>query len=334
MMAETAKILVLGAGSWGTALAILLARNGQNTTLWGNDKEHMAELQAQRQNRAYLPNVIFPNNLKISAELTNNIAEAEDILIVVPSHAFREVLERIKPSMKPKTRLCWATKGLENNTNLLLSEVAIDVLGKERELAIISGPSFAIEVAMNLPTAVTIAANNDEYAQILVNKFCNKNFRAYTNTDMIGVQIGGATKNVIAIAAGIADGLGLGANARAALVTRGISEINRLGIAVGGKRSTFMGLSGLGDLVLTCTDKKSRNYRFGYALAQGKNISQAYKEIGQVVEGSLVARQVVNLAEKLGVEMPISTQVISVLDNVLTPREAVQNLLVRKQKIE
>lgn len=301
------SILVMGAGSWGTALASVLKRNGHHVWLWRRETQHLIE---------------------------DCISEVKDILIVVPSHAFRETLKRLKPYLTAKHRICWATKGLENNSGLLLHQVAEQELGTEQALAVLSGPSFADEVVAGLPTAVTIASSNLEYAQDLVKLFHNQNFRPYTSSDIIGVQIGGALKNIIAIAAGIADGLGFGANTRTALITRGLREVMRCGLALGGKTDTFMGLAGLGDLVLTCTDDQSRNRRFGYALAQGKDIKQAQIDIGQIVEGVWATSEVITLAKKLGIEMPIVEQVDNVLQGIYSPREAVQALLSRQLKPE
>jgi glycerol-3-phosphate dehydrogenase (NAD(P)+) len=301
------SILVMGAGSWGTALALVLKHNGHNVWLWRRETQHLIE---------------------------DCISEVKDILIVVPSHAFRETLKRLKPYLTSEHRICWATKGLENNSGLLLHQVAEQELGTEQALAVLSGPSFASEVVAGLPTAVTIASSNLEYAQDLVKLFHNQSFRPYTSSDIIGVQIGGALKNIIAIAAGIADGLSFGANTRTALITRGLREVMRCGLALGGKTDTFMGLAGLGDLVLTCTDDQSRNRRFGYALAQGKDINQAQIDIGQIVEGVWATSEVITLAKKLGIEMPIVEQVDNVLQGIYSPREAVQALLSRQLKPE
>ncbi|MCP4698642.1 MAG: NAD(P)-dependent glycerol-3-phosphate dehydrogenase [Gammaproteobacteria bacterium] len=327
-------MLVAGAGAWGTALAILLARNGQPAVLWGRDPEHIARLRKERCNVRFLPDIPFPDSLELSADLEGSLPRASDILIAVPSNAFREFLIRIRPLLASDARLFWATKGLEHGTCFLLDQVVIEVLGDNLPMAAISGPTFAAEIAAGLPAAMTVVANEPGYAQVLTAMLRNDSFRVYTSTDMIGVQVGAAAKNIIAIAAGIADGLGFGANTRAALVTRGLREIVRLGAALGGRRETFMGLTGLGDLMLTCTDNQSRNRRFGYALAQGRNTKDALAEIGQVVEGRLVVHQVVSLARKLGIEMPISEQVDQVLQGVCTPKEAVYTLLSREPKQE
>ena len=325
------SILVLGAGSWGTALALVLARNDHKVWLWSRNSQHVEQMKATRQNAKFLPNNHFPDALQPTASIK---PQTNEILVVVPSHAFRETLNKIAPYITTQARICWATKGLENNTGLLLHQVAEQVLGSKRSLAVLSGPSFAKEVAAGLPTAVTIASKKAQYAQDLATLFHNHSFRPYTCTDIVGVQIGGAIKNIMAIAAGIADGLGFGANTRAALITRGLTEIVRFGTNLGGQAETFMGLAGLGDLILTCTDNQSRNRRFGYALAQGKTLSQAQTEIGQVVEGVRTSREVKRLAQQGGIDMPIVEQVDKVLQGLCTPNEAVQALLSRQPKPE
>ncbi|MEN9461975.1 MAG: NAD(P)H-dependent glycerol-3-phosphate dehydrogenase [Pseudomonadota bacterium] len=329
-MLFTPTILVLGAGSWGTALAMVLARNGHQVALWGRNSAQMQQMAATRQNARFLPEITFPENLHAVSDFVPYLSTVEDVLVVVPSHAFRETLALLAPHLAAKVRICWATKGLEYETGLLLHQVAADMLGKNRPLAVLSGPSFAMEVAKGLPTAVTVAANHTEYAELLVKKFHHHpSFRPYTSCDMVGVEVGGAVKNVIAIAAGIADGLGLGANSRAALITRGLTEMVRFGTALGGVRETFMGLAGLGDLVLTCTDNQSRNRRMGYALAQGQTDSEAQAKIGQVVEGVHAAREVYRLAQEMEIAMPIVEHVHKVLEGEYTPQAAVQALLSR-----
>ncbi len=328
------SILVLGAGSWGTALALVLARNGHSVKLWGHSASHIAEMQRTRQNQRYLPNITFPDTLSPISDYHTALAETEDLLISIPSHGFRALLTAIAPILPTNARLCWATKGLETPSGLLLHQVVQDCVQREIAMAVLSGPSFAKEVALNLPTAVTIAANDSDYGQHLVELFHNATFRPYRSQDMIGVQIGGAAKNAIAIAVGIADGLGLGANSRAALITRGLAEITRLGDMLGAQRDTLMGLAGLGDLVLTCTDNQSRNRRFGYALGQGIATEQALTEIGQVVEGIHAAQQIMQVAQTLQIEMPIVEHVYQVLQQQLTPRQAAEQLLARELKSE
>jgi glycerol-3-phosphate dehydrogenase (NAD(P)+) len=326
-------IAVLGAGSWGTALAVLLARNGADVRLWGHLAEDVERLQADRENRQFLPGVPLPPRVRPEADLELALAGVADVLVVVPSHAFRSVLEAVAPRLARGVPVAWATKGFEPQTGRLLHEVAATVL-PGRNLAVLSGPSFAGEVAHGLPTAITIAATQPAYGERLAAYLHGEAFRAYTSTDLVGVQVGGAAKNVMAIAAGIADGLGFGANSRAALITRGLAEITRLGLALGGRPETFMGLAGLGDLALTCTDDQSRNRRMGLALARGLSIDAARAEIGQEVEGVATAREVWHKSRALGVEMPITEQTYKVLYEGLAPLAAVQALLGRRQRAE
>lgn len=328
-----AKIAVLGPGSWGTALAILLARHGAQVVLWGHSPDEIAALRRERENRHYLPGVPLPDTLEPSDDLAAALDGADEVLVVVPSHAFAEVVGQVA-RLRPELRsLSWATKGFDPASGRLLHEVARELL-PHAHLAVVSGPTFAKEVARGLPTAVTVAATDAEHAHRLAGYLHGDTFRAYTADDIAGVEVGGAAKNVMAIAAGIADGLGFGANARAALITRGLVEITRLGLELGGKPETFMGLAGLGDLTLTCTDNQSRNRRMGLALAAGKTIEQARQEIGQAVEGVGTAREVYQLARRLGVDMPITEQTYRVLYEGLDPQQAVLNLLQREPKSE
>ncbi len=332
-MGQAAPVIaVLGAGSWGTALAILLGRNGARVRLWGLEKEMQALIQ-DGENRHFLPGVPFPEGLEPVTSLDLALEDTDEVLVVVPSHAFPSLLETIAPILGAHTTLSWATKGLEKQSGQLLSTVAQQILG-DRPIGVISGPTFAGEVARGLPTAVTVASTSQEHAERLAGYLHSDRFRAYSSTDIIGLQIGGAAKNVMAIAAGIADGLEFGANTRAALITRGLAEIMRLGLAMGGKLETFMGLGGLGDLALTCTDKQSRNRRMGLALAEGKSIEQARQEIVQEVEGVGAAKVIRAKARELGIEMPITEQAYRVLYEGLDPKVAVQLLLERSQKPE
>jgi glycerol-3-phosphate dehydrogenase (NAD(P)+) len=333
MNSARSKIAVLGAGSWGTALAILLSRNGHSVPLWGLPQEVEA-LQRDGENSRYLPGIPFPESLIPETDLAAAVSGADEVLVAVPSHAFRPVLETLKPLLLDGVSLSWATKGLEPGSARLLSAVAAELLGQEWPIGVISGPTFAGEVAKGLPTAVTVASNSPEHADRVAGYLQSDNFRAYTSEDLVGVQIGGAAKNPMAIGAGIADGLGFGANTRAALITRGLAEIMRLGLALGGKAETFMGLAGLGDLALTCTDNQSRNRRMGLALAGGKSIDQAKQEIGQEVEGVGTAKVIHQKARELGIEMPITEQIYRVLYEDLEPKQAVQNLLGRAPKAE
>jgi len=327
-----AQIAVLGPGSWGTALSLLLCRNGHKVRLWGHDPDEIADLQKVRENRRFLPGVSLPDALSPTTDLEEALAGIDFLLIAVPSHAFAQVIDQLKGRLPLGLGVVWATKGFAPGEADLLHEVAAR-LG-ERQLAVISGPSFAGEVARQMPTAVTVAATVPEFGQQLVALLHSECFRAYTSDDLIGVEVSGAAKNVLAIATGIADGLGFGANARAALITRGLTELSRLGVALGGRRETFTGLSGLGDLVLTCTDNQSRNRRMGLALAKGQSVDDAKREIGQEVEGVLTARSVQQIATRLGVEMPISEQVYRVLYERVSPEDATRALLERDARSE
>ncbi|MDH3647091.1 MAG: NAD(P)H-dependent glycerol-3-phosphate dehydrogenase [Gammaproteobacteria bacterium] len=327
-------IAIVGAGSWGTALAIQFARTGRPTFLWGHDPKHLATLSSDRVNKKYLPDAPFPEALQIESSLSRALGDATDVLIVVPSHAFREMLKRVKPLLLPDARLCWATKGFELETGKLPHEVVADVLGDAVPKAVLSGPTFANEVGLDLPTAMTVASADESFAADIAASISSENFRAYTTTDVIGVEVGAAVKNVLAIGAGISDGLGFGANTRVALITRGLHEMTRLGLALGAQAETFMGLAGMGDLVLTCTDDQSRNRRMGLALAQGKGVEAAQHEIGQVVEGVHAARAVREVAQAAGVDMPISEQIYRVLYEDTDPRTAVSALMGRNLKRE
>jgi len=327
-------IAVICAGSWGTALSILLSGNGYPTWLWDRDAAHIDRLASDRSNEQHLPGIHFPDLLKPDNDLVGILGRVRDVLIVVPSVGFRTTLENIAPYLKKTSRIVWATKGMDPGTGKLLHEVVMETLGHEIEYAVVSGPTFAHEVAAGLPTAITVASSRTEFATEIANRLHNKHFRAYTSDDVIGVEIGNSVKNVLAIAAGCSDGLGFGANSRAALVTRGLAEMMRFGVALGGKRETFMGLAGLGDLILTCTDDHSRNRRLGLALAKGKSLSDAHKEIVQVVEGAQTVREVMQLAKQHDIEMPITEQVYEVLYGGLSPREAVNALFAREVKPE
>ena len=330
-----ASVTVLGAGSYGTALAICLARNGTPTLLWGRDTHQLSDMAAGRQNQRYLPDIPLPDSLLIEPDLTKAIAASRDILVVVPSHAFKGMLETIAPMLTPSQRIIWATKGLEPGTGRLLKDVAQDVLGEGYPLAVLSGPTFAKEMAAGLPTAISLSSTDDAFINDMAAKLhCTKSFRVYKNPDFVGVQLGGAIKNVIAIGAGLADGLGFGANARTALITRGLAELTRLGVKAGAQPETFMGMAGLGDLVLTCTDNQSRNRRFGLALGKGVSVEQAMTDIGQVVEGYRNTEEVKALAEHLDVEMPICEQIYAVLYQGKSPKDAALALLGRSLKSE
>ena len=287
-----------------------------------------------RENKRYLPGIGFPDNLTAHPTLSDCLAGARDILVAVPSHGLRATLAAIKPLLDSRSRVCWATKGFELHTGKLPHQVAAEVLGADRPVAVLSGPTFAKEVGAGLPTAMTIAANDSDFAISLAKGLSDEKFRAYTSDDLIGVEVGGAVKNVLAIGAGMSDGLGFGANTRVALITRGLVEMTRLGVALGASKETFMGLAGMGDLVLTCTDNLSRNRRMGLALAKGMTVEEAQQEIQQVVEGVKAAEAVREVAESRGIEMPICEQVYQILYEGASPREAVEKLMARRLKSE
>lgn len=327
-------VAVLGAGSWGTALAIHLARGGAPTRLWGHKAAHVSDLAQARENPRYLPGCPFPATLTVTADLAAAVDGAALVLVVVPSHALHDLLKRLAPRLRPDQPLAWATKGLESDTGRLPHEVAADVLGAAHPLAAISGPTFAAEVARGLPTAVTVASADAAFASDVAVTLHGGRFRAYVASDLVGVGVGGAVKNVLAIGVGVADGLGFGANTRAALITRGLSEMMRLGEALGARRETFMGLAGLGDLVLTCTDDQSRNRRMGLALASGCSVAQAQTHIGQVVEGVRAAVAVWRVAQAQGVDMPITEQVQALVQGHCTPKVAARALSERPPRQE
>lgn len=329
------KLAVLGAGAWGTALALLLAQHEDvSVHLWVHRPANADALQHDHENKHYLPGRPLPENIFPDSNLARCLEGADGVLIAVPSHAFREVLTHAIPHFKENVQLAWASKGLDSTTNALLSDVVGELLGKEYPFAILTGPSFAKEVAQGKPTAVTLAYNNEACALFWQEYLHTGSFRVYIMPDYIGAQLAGAVKNVLAIATGIADGLGLGANTQAALITRGLIEMTRLGMAMGAHSETFMGLAGMGDLILTCTDNQSRNRRFGYAIGQGRTIMQAMDEIDQVVEGLGTTKLVHELAKSRGIEMPITEQVYQVLYQKLLPEKAVEALLSRKAKEE
>lgn len=328
---KTTTIAILGAGSWGTAVAIHLAESGHRVLLWGRDPAHIKEIEKQRANTRYLPKVAFPKTLIATAQLSQCIHEATHIIIATPSHAFASILKELPDSLKS---LSWITKGIDPQSQTFLSQLVLARFGAQFPIAVISGPSFAKEVAQHLPTALVIASNDSTYANTIRNIFQQKTVRAYLSQDVIGVQLCGAVKNVLAIACGISDGLLYGANAKAALITRGLAEMTRLGIAYDASPNTFMGLAGAGDLVLTCTDNQSRNRRFGLLLGQGVAIDDAEEQIGQVVEGKYNAAQVCALAKEKHIELPICEQVNALMQGKITASEAAQELMKRPLREE
>jgi len=327
-------VLVVGAGSWGTALAIVLAGNGQSVYLWGRNSTHIAALKSQNCNQRYLPDAIFPEGLLAVDDLESCLHECDEIVLAVPCAGMRSILEFIDKQGNDNLKLCLTSKGLEATTHKLNHQVVEDCLGEKASTVVLSGPSFAKEVAAGLPTAVTIAGSDMETATWFAEKFHNEVFRTYTHDDIVGVEVGGAVKNVMAIAAGISDGLGFGSNTRAALITRGLAEIIRLGVVLGGRQETFMGLTGLGDLILTCTDDQSRNRRFGIELAKGATVPEACENIGQAIEGIKTSQEVFQLALKNNIEMPITEQVCQVVSGDVLPSDAVKALLMREQRQE
>jgi len=310
------------------------ARGGRPVRLWGRDRAQLEDMAATGENRRYLPGAKFPAGLLVTTDLAECLEGADDVLISVPSHGLRETLQRVRPLLGERARVCWATKGFELSTGRLPHQVAEEVLGKNRAMAVLSGPTFAKEVGEGLPTAMTVAANDPQFAAELAAALSGNNFRAYTSGDMVGVEVGGAVKNVLAIGAGLSDGLGFGANTRIALINRGLAEMTRLGLALGAKQDTFMGLAGMGDLVLTCTDDLSRNRRMGLALARGKSVAEAQEEIQQVVEGVLAAKAVKEVADRLHVEMPICSEIYRILYEGVPPADAVRSLMGRALKPE
>lgn len=325
------KIAILGAGSWGTAIAVHLTNCGHDVMLWAHDPKHVAMMIEQQSNQRYLPSIPFPKNLCPAADLNHCLAEADFVFIATPSHAFSNILSNIQ---LPLAGLAWLTKGLDPATHCLLSELVAKRFGESFPVAVIAGPSFAKEVANFLPTALTLAGNNITFQKSIQELLHHKNMRVYLSNDMIGVQLCGAVKNVLAIACGISDGLGYGSNAKAALITRGLAEMTRLGRHLGAREETFSGLAGVGDLILTCTDDQSRNRRFGLKLGNGMNAMEAEKEIDQVVEGKHNASQVCTLARQYHIEMPICEQVEALLSGQVTPPQAVFNLMNRTARQE
>ncbi|MCR5084489.1 MAG: NAD(P)-dependent glycerol-3-phosphate dehydrogenase [Succinivibrionaceae bacterium] len=325
---------VLGAGSYGTALAISCASKGLKVMLWGHRPEHIEAMRRQRCNERYLPGVPFPGTLGLTASLKEAVGASDTLLIVVPSANFHETLCKLSPFLTRGHSIAWATKGLEYGTGRLLSTLAAETLPFPLPLAAISGPTFAGELACGLPTAIAVAATEPGLAGRIAELMHTPTFRIYESSDIISLQLGGAVKNVIAIGAGLSDGLGYGANARTALITRGLVEMIRLGVAMGGSDHGFMGLSGLGDLMLTCTDDHSRNRRFGYMLGQGIPVPEALAAIGQVVEGHVMSGVVAQLARKLGVQMPICDEIDAVVNQGKDGHEAARALLTRALKSE
>ena len=326
------NISVLGAGAWGTALAVALAGR-HDVTLWARDPAQIAAMVAAHSNTRYLPGIAFPSGLALSADLAAAIAGAELILVATPSGAFRSVLKQLA-ALNSRAALVWVCKGFESGTMKLPHQVAQEELPDSTPRGVLSGPSFAQEVAAGLPTALTLASATPDAMRAAAAALHGGRLRVYTSTDVIGVELGGALKNVIAIAAGISDGLHFGHNARAALITRSVAEITRLGLALGGQLETFMGLTGMGDLILTCTGDLSRNRQTGLRLASGDSLESVLRGLGHVAEGVTTAREVDRLATQLGVDMPITHAVCRVLYDGVPPGVVVDELLGRDRKAE
>ena len=330
-----AKISVIGSGGWGIALTILLHKNGHNLTIWSFDKKEAEELKKTRQNKTKLPNILLPEDVKVTDDLKEAVDDKDILILAVPSKAIRSVSKSLKNIIKDNQIVVNVAKGLEEDTLETMTDIIEEELkDKNPKVAVLSGPSHAEEVGRGIPTTCVVSAHNKELTLYLQNIFINPSFRVYTSPDMIGVEIGGALKNVIALAAGIADGLNYGDNTKAALITRGIKEISSLGVAMGGEQSTFYGLTGLGDLIVTCASMHSRNRRAGILLGQGKTLDEAIKEVNMVVEGVYSAKSALMAAKKYNIKIPIIEQVNAVLFENKNAAEAVNELMIRDKKLE
>lgn len=328
-------VAVIGAGGWGTALAVILARTERCVSLWVHEPGLARSMTETRENSVYLPSVQIPDSVRISNIVGDAVADSRIVIMAVPSHVFRAVVQRVAPLVKPDTIFVSATKGIETQSLMRMSQVIGDVLETtDEKIAVISGPTFAPEVARGVPTALVVASKSEALRLLLQQELSMPRFRLYTNSDTIGVEMGAATKNIIAIAAGVADGLGLGSNAVAALVTRGLAEITRLAVACGGRRETLSGLAGLGDLILTSYGQLSRNRSVGIALGQGRKIGEITAGMRSVAEGIRTTESTVTLARKFRVEMPIAERMYSVLYEGLRVNDAIQDLMERKLKEE
>ncbi|MFT5548297.1 MAG: glycerol-3-phosphate dehydrogenase (NAD(P)+) [Candidatus Azotimanducaceae bacterium] len=332
-MKKKSTVALFGAGSWGTALAMQLARNGSIVNLWGHQAEHIDSLISANENSAYLPGFALASTIRPTASIAGCLLNADVVLIAIPSKGFRDFLKLLKPFMDPAISVFWASKGFEIESGKLLHELVSEELSGH-SYGVVSGPTFAIEVAKGMPAAITCAGNDDSTAKYFASLLHGSRFRCYTSDDVIGVELGGALKNILAIAVGIADGLGFGANTRAALITRGLAEVIRLGKELGARQETLMGLAGLGDLILTCTDDQSRNRRFGLAIGQGKTVEQAVVEVKQTVEGLRAAKAIYLMAQTMSIELPIMEQTYHVLYSNKDPRDAVKALEDRPQRSE
>ena len=326
------NIAVLGAGAWGTALALAYCRS-HRVTLWARNGQQVSAMGADEENRRYLPGVKLPPELRLEADLAAAVADTDLNLVVTPLSGLRSTLAVLREAA-PRTPVIWACKGLEAGTGKLPHQIVEEELGDTLPSAALTGPSFADEVARDQPAAVTLASRDLEFARALAQDLNTPRLRLYASDDVVGAEVGGAVKNVMAIAAGISDGMGFGLNARAALITRGLAEISRLGVALGGRRESFMGLAGMGDLILTCTGDLSRNRRVGLALARGLALPQILAELGHTAEGVSSAREVAALAQRMGIDMPITRAVAGILFEALPAGQAVEQLLARDPKVE
>lgn len=331
-MSSRLNITVFGAGAWGTALAAAYARP-HRVCLWGRDGEQMRDMASQGENRRYLPGLALPSELRITADFAQAVEGSELNLVATPLSGLRNTLAQLR-QLCPQTPVIWACKGLEAGSGKLPHQIVAEELGDSVPSAALTGPSFAAEVTQGLPTAVTLASNDLDFVTHLARRLNMPHLRLYANDDLVGAEVGGAVKNVMAIAVGICDGMGFGLNARAALMTRGLAEIARLGLALGGRRETFLGLAGMGDLILTCTGDLSRNRRVGLALAQGKTLAAILADLGHIAEGVNTAREVAALAARLGIDMPITRAVAGILFHNLPAKQAVEQLLARDPKVE
>lgn len=330
---ESKNIAVIGAGSWGTAIAILLSSKGYNVRLWDVDSKRAEKLIAERENKQYLPNIKFPNTLHPIIEIEEVLAGAELAIFAAPAQQFRVALDNALPYIEKDTKIVNLAKGIEQHTLLRMSEIAYQKVPQEN-YAVLSGPSHAEEVGLQKPTTVVVASKSKETAEYVQDVFFAENFRVYTSQDVIGVELGGALKNIIALGAGISDGMEFGDNAKAALMTRGIAEISRLGVAMGADIHTFSGLSGVGDLIVTCTSMHSRNRRCGLAIGEGKGVKEAVDSVGMVVEGMYTAEAAYELAKKYDVEMPIVEGIYEIISKNASPKEIVKQLMLRDKKME
>ncbi|KGA99158.1 glycerol-3-phosphate dehydrogenase [Alkalihalobacillus alcalophilus ATCC 27647 = CGMCC 1.3604] len=331
------KVAVIGAGSWGSALALVLADNNHDVTIWARREDQINEINLKHTNEKYLPNIELPHSIKGTTDLKEAVSGVSNILIVVPTKAIRETINNLKGIMDTKATIIHASKGIEPGTHKRISEmIEEEFAGSELlgDVVVLSGPSHAEEVSLRQPTTVTSSSNNIEAAEKVQDLFINQHFRVYTNPDLIGVELGGAIKNIIALACGLTNGLGLGDNTKAAIMTRGLAEMARLGVKLGAEPLTFSGLSGLGDLIVTCTSVHSRNWRAGHMLGQGLTLDEVLEKMGMVVEGVRTTKATYELALELGIEMPITTALYKVLFEETTPQEAAEELMGRLKKHE